>query len=58
MVAGDYFYLTDGKADGKSWSMVTRRDLEMDDAELDLKRRDGQLVKCLILRCHKSKSIF
>jgi len=56
LVAGDYFYLTDGKATSKSWSMVTRRELLMDDAEIDPKRRSGHLVKCLLLRCHRSKA--
>ena len=57
-MAGDYFYLTNGKTAKAGWSMVSRQELNMEDDEVNQKRRDGQLVKCLILRCHVSKGIF
>jgi len=58
VVAGDYFYLTNGKSAEEGWSMASRTELNLKDDEVDQKRRDGQLVKCLIIRCHSSKAIF
>ena len=51
IVGLDYFFLTES-------GTKTRKELGMDDAELTEARAKGEVVKCIIVRCLKSKSVF
>ncbi len=57
VVASDYFYLTSGEGD-IGVNVKLRSEIDLDDETLDLERREGRLVKCLIFRCHMSKAVF
>ena len=59
VVATDYFFLTSGQEkQEEEQSAKTREEFGMADEEIDRERREGTVVKCLIMRCHASKSIF
>ncbi len=57
VIASDYFYLTSGEGD-IGVNVKLRSEIDMDDETLEVERREGRLVKCLIFRCHMSKAIF
>ena len=60
IVGVDYFYLTEGAEakNDESFQVRTRGEMEMNDETIERDRQDGKIVKCFILRCHASKSIF
>ena len=47
----DYFFLT-------SAGVVLKEELKMDDEQLNAARQRGEVAKCLVFRCHASKSVF
>ena len=51
IVGLDYFFPTET-------GVKMRRELSMDDAELDEARAKGDVVKCIIVRCLQSKAVF
>ena len=51
IVGLDYFFLTEG-------GVKLRKELEMSDEEIAEARGKGELVKCLIVRCMKTKAVF
>ena len=55
IVGLDYFFLTSGN---DQEDVKERSELGMSDPEVESARRSGKLVKCLIMRCHSSKTIF
>ena len=57
VIASDYFYLTSGEGD-IGVNVKLRNEVDMDDETLETERREGRLVKCLLLKCHMSKAIF
>ena len=51
IVGLDYFFLTKG-------GVKARKELDMEDAEIQEARGKGDIVKCLIVRCYASKAVF
>ena len=38
--------------------MVLKEELKMDDEQLSSARQRGEVAKCLVFRCHASKTVF
>ena len=51
IVGLDYFFMTEA-------GVQLREEMNMDDEAIQAARTRGEAVKCLIVRCHKSKGIF
>ena len=51
VIGMDYFFLT-------SAGVVFKEELKMDDAQINDARQRGEVAKCLVVRCHASKSVF
>jgi hypothetical protein len=51
VVGLDYFFLT-------SAGVVLKEELKMDDDQVIAARQRGEIAKCLVVRCHASKSCF
>ncbi len=51
VVGVDYFFITSG-------GLKSRAELELSDEEIQQQRREGKMVKCLIVRCFETRSVF
>ena len=47
----DCFFLTEA-------GVQLRKEMDMDDGAIQAARSSGEIVKCLIVRCHRSRAIF
>jgi len=51
VVGVDYFFITSG-------GLKSKAELELTDEEILKQRQEGKLVKCLIVRCYETRSVF